>query len=420
MEINNRIFFNKMHQCIVQQNQQKQRGLNDYNMVNIVRRENQEVGMHSNVIYSLLDTNGLHYQKDLFLKLFIKEVLGINIFDFGEIISVESEESTNENRRIDFTIKSTNYYIGIEMKIDAVDLKEQIFHYCNYLKEEAKKDKNQKVIIYYLTKYCKDAPDYSKCREKDNKYIECIDIKKISFKNQILKWINLSQNEVRNITNLNIVLEDYKNIVKKITNQYKGNIVPITDSLEKEDFETAYEIYKSLPVTLSKMEEEFWKEVVTELDNQKIEYIEPKITYNDISNARSSTGVSGEINLQFELYSYDNDKSKVMMQIGAANYADGIYLTVYKDMIKGSERKWVGEKKDRESFVVDILKQIDEEEGYKFRYPSWAYGSTIFYKNIELRKKDLFIAQKEIEPLVKKIQKFISDFKEHLKEHLKK
>ena len=76
-------FFEKIKLFKEEQKKQKQRGLNDYNMVNIVRKENAEVGMHSNVIYSLIDPNGLHYQDDLFLKIFIKDVLEIN--DFGDI-----------------------------------------------------------------------------------------------------------------------------------------------------------------------------------------------------------------------------------------------------------------------------------------------------------------------------------------------
>ena len=113
-------------------------------MVNVVRKENAEVGMHSNVIYSLIDPNGQHYRGDLFLKLFIKYVLAdeeIKIDDFGEIISVKAEESTFGNRRIDFTIKSSNYYIGIEMKIDANDLKDQLSHYEKDLLLKAKNDK---------------------------------------------------------------------------------------------------------------------------------------------------------------------------------------------------------------------------------------------------------------------------------------
>ena len=60
-------FFEKIKLFKEEQKKQKQRGLNDYNMVNVVRKENSEVGMHSNVIYSLTDSNGLHYQDDLFM-----------------------------------------------------------------------------------------------------------------------------------------------------------------------------------------------------------------------------------------------------------------------------------------------------------------------------------------------------------------
>ena len=170
-------FFEKIKLFKEEQKKQKQRGLNDYNMVNVVRKENAEVGMHSNVIYSLIDPNGLHYQDDLFLKIFIKDVLEIN--DFGDILSVQAEESTNENRRVDFTIKSNNYYIGIEMKVDASDLENQISHYYDDLKEKASKDSNQEVIIYYLTKNGKDASLHSHNNE--------VKYRKISFEKHILK-----------------------------------------------------------------------------------------------------------------------------------------------------------------------------------------------------------------------------------------
>jgi hypothetical protein len=146
-------FFEKIKLFKEEQKKQKQRGLNDYNMVNVVRKENAEVGMHSNVIYSLINPNGLHYQDDLFLQIFIKDVLEIN--DFGDILSVQAEESTNENRRVDFTIKSSKYYIGIEMKIDASDLDEQIFHYYDDLVVKAKDDNNQEVgsgVYFYKMK----------------------------------------------------------------------------------------------------------------------------------------------------------------------------------------------------------------------------------------------------------------------------
>ena len=227
-------FFEKIKLFKEEQKKQKQRGLNDYNMVNVVRKENAEVGMHSNVIYSLIDPNGLHYQDDLFLRIFIKNVLEIN--DFGDILSVQAEESTNENRRVDFTIKSSNYYIGIEMKVDASDLENQISHYYNDLREKASKDSNQEVIIYYLTKNGKDAS----LNSHNNK----LEYKRISFENHILTWIENCQKEVKNITNLNEAFENYKDIVKKITNKYKGRVMLLEDELLKNEkyYELAREI----------------------------------------------------------------------------------------------------------------------------------------------------------------------------------
>lgn len=204
---------------IQKQESQKLRGLNDYNIVNVVQKASCEVGMHSKVIYSLINPNGLHYQNDLFLNLFIEYVLGFNLKDFGEIQNINVKEVTDQNRRIDFTIKSENYFIGIEMKINATDLNNQISHYKEYLEKQAN---HQKVLLYYLTKDGKDASKKS----KNN-----VDIERVSFQNHILTWLNACQSEVKNITNLNVALEDYKNIVKKITGKYKGNVVSIEEEL---------------------------------------------------------------------------------------------------------------------------------------------------------------------------------------------
>ena len=234
-------FFDEVKKFKEEQNKQKQRGLNDYNMVNVVRKENAEVGMHSNVIYSLINPNGLHYQGDLFLKLFIKYVIEPeldlnneeNYKNFGEVFAVESEELTEYNRRIDFTIKSNNYYIGIEMKIDADDLDKQLFDYKKDLLNKVKKDKScAKVIIYYLTKDGKNAPKSSLCDDKEE---NCISIKRVSFEDHILNWIDACQEEVRNITNLNQAFENYKTIVKKITNPYEGKIMALEDELLKDE-----------------------------------------------------------------------------------------------------------------------------------------------------------------------------------------
>ncbi|MDD2894524.1 MAG: PD-(D/E)XK nuclease family protein [Aliarcobacter sp.] len=328
-------FFEKIKLFKEEQKKQKQRGLNDYNMVNIVRKENAEVGMHSNVIYSLIDPNGLHYQDDLFLKIFIKDVLEIN--DFGDILSVQAEESTNENRRVDFTIKSSNYYVGIEMKIDAADLENQISHYYEDLIEKALKDSNQKVKIYYLTKNGKDASFHS----HNNKVTPV----KISFEKHILQWIENCQKEVKNITNLNEAFENYKDIVKKITNKYKGRVMLLEDELLKNEkyYELAREISEAFQKAKYAKRIEKINSIIKLLEQKNLSFINylPKDVMIDILSELSIRVIVNEQGYLIQIFDksgygqdVDNLKKEVILKklIEIDSRFKSVYSKVYGEM----------------------------------------------------------------------------------------
>jgi len=262
--------FSLINTIQTEQEAQKLQGLNDYNMVNVVRDATHEVGMHSNIIYSLIDFNGKHYQGDLFLKLFIKHVLNISLNEFGRNLSVAAEESTEENRRIDFTIKSDKFLIGIEMKVNAKDSKNQVLDYYKQLKNEREyNQKNQTVIIYYLSKYGSHPPKKSTGSNFPCKEFPQAALTTISFKNEILKWVSLCQREVRNISNLNGSLEDYKNIVKKITDTYTGNVMTISNELTKKENEhhllTALALDAHMTDIKAKVLHDFFNQVDKEL-----------------------------------------------------------------------------------------------------------------------------------------------------------
>lgn len=328
-------FFEKIKLFKEEQKKQKQRGLNDYNMVNIVRKENAEVGMHSNVIYSLIDPNGLHYQDDLFLKIFIKDVLEIN--DFGDILSVQAEESTNENRRVDFTIKSSNYYVGIEMKIDAADLENQISHYYEDLIEKALKDSNQKVKIYYLTKNGKDASFHS----HNNKVTPV----KISFEKHILQWIENCQKEVKNITNLNEAFKNYKDIVKKITNKYKGRVMLLEDELLKNEkyYELAREISEAFQKAKYAKRIEKINSIIKLLEQKNLSFINylPKDVMIDILSELSIRVIVNEQGYLIQIFDksgygqdVDNLKKEVILKklIEIDSRFKSVYSKVYGEM----------------------------------------------------------------------------------------
>jgi hypothetical protein len=307
-------FFEKIKLFKEEQKKQKQRGLNDYNMVNVVRKENAEVGMHSNVIYSLIDPNGLHYQDDLFLQRFIKDVLEIN--DFGNLVSVNAEESTNENRRVDFTIKSSNYYIGIEMKIDAGDLDNQLSHYWEDLKEKASKDSNQKVRIYYLTKNGKEASLHS---HNNVKY------RRISFEKHILQWIENCQKEIRNITNLNEAFENYKDIVKKITNKYEGRVMSLEkELLKKENFGLAKEISEAFQKAMIEYKKEQISLIINMVTEKGLEFKNhfPRNTAIDILSEfviRFIANDNAYLIQVFDKSGYDKDKTLKIVDIDKKN-----------------------------------------------------------------------------------------------------
>lgn len=344
-------FFEKIRLFKEEQKKQKQRGLNDYNMVNVVRKENAEVGMHSNVIYSLINPQGLHYQDDLFLNKFITIVLGEKIENFGSILSVQAEELIFENRRIDFTIKSTNYYIGIEMKIDANDLNNQINDYEVDLITKAKNENIENVVIYYLTKDGKEAAQHS-CKD--------VTYKRISFENHILNWIENCQKEVRNITNLNEAFENYKDIVKKITNKYEGRVMSLKNELLKN------EEYFELAKQISEAFQEAKNEKLCKLKNKQINLI---------------IEIVEEKGLKFENHFPNNTAIDILSEFLIRFIAnDNGYL------IQVFDKSGYGQDVDKLKKEVILEKLLNIDNRFKSAY-SKVYGQiTIDYKDTDKEK----------------------------------
>ena len=268
MEHNYEEFFQKIKEFKKEQDEQKQRGLNDFNILTAVRKPHAEVGMHSNFLYSILNPNGLHYQGDLFVRLFIEHVLSDIKDDFGDNIKVEMEELTTDNRRIDFTIKSDKYLIGIEMKIYASDETNQIF---DYYEELEKQSENETVKIYYLTLDGKDAD--KKSYTKENKIQ---DYKKISFKIDILNWLNKCIKEIQNITNLNEALKQYIDVVKMLTdNNHKGKVMGLEEFLlEDENLKLmlSNEMKQALVKSKIQIQTKFWHQLKEVLNNKGYEF----------------------------------------------------------------------------------------------------------------------------------------------------
>ena len=221
---------------------QRAMGKHDYNIFTLFHGFSDEVNLHSNFIASLLDPNGDHYKNDLFLKLFL-ETCGIDDF------SIDTSTATvfKEFKHIDIYISDGKKHIILENKVYAKDQPTQIARYIKAIQnkdaEESDRVKDEDIYVLYLH------PDRELPKEnslggyklnQDNTKLEkdgsSINFKVISYGKEILEWIDRCKNEVSNITDLNVFLSQYKDVIEMIYDRYKR-----IDEMNNEDL---VEIFK--------------------------------------------------------------------------------------------------------------------------------------------------------------------------------
>ena len=251
---------------------QRAMGKHDYNIFTLFHNFSDEVNLHSNFIASLLDPNGDHYKGDLFLKLFL-ETCGIDDF------SIDTGRATvfKEFKHIDIYISDGKKHIILENKVYAKDQPTQIARYIEAIKKEGAEDED--IYVLYLH------PDRELPKEnslggyklnQNNTKLEkdgsSINFKVISYGNEILKWIDRCKNEVSNITDLNVFLSQYKDVIEMIYDRYKR-----IDEMEtakfveifKENYTAVSEIANNYQETRKKIIDEFFENVKENLEKDE-------------------------------------------------------------------------------------------------------------------------------------------------------
>ena len=244
---------------------QRAMGKHDYNIFTLFHGFSDEVNLHSNFIASLLDPNGDHYKGDLFLKLFL-ETCGIDDF------SIDTSRATvfKEFKHIDIYISDGKKHIILENKVYAKDQPTQIARYIKAIQNEGAKDED--ICVLYLHPDGKlpnnqSFGDYHTRLLGENPSIE---FKVISYGNEILKWIDRCKNEVSNITDLNVFLSQYKDVIEMIYDRYKR-----IDEMEtakfveifKENYTAVSEIANNYQEMRKKIIDGFFKNVKDILEN---------------------------------------------------------------------------------------------------------------------------------------------------------
>jgi hypothetical protein len=254
-----------------------------YNIFEILGVKNDELS-HSAIIGNLLNINGKHGQKDIFLNLFLEEIKDkfidesrnriINNFDTENVI-LEIEKhvgkvnfDSNSGGRIDIILKDkNNNNIIIENKIYANDQYQQLLRYNEY---------DKKAPILYLTLNGKEPmPDSKGVLELGMEFI-CI-----SYQTEIKNWLEKCIKEMVNKPFIRETLNQYLFTIDSLTNQIfsNKNKMEITKII-KENLKESHLIAKTFETAKKEIINTFWQNCFNKLKNELKEWeIENKPNY---------------------------------------------------------------------------------------------------------------------------------------------
>ena len=153
-------------------------------VLEIIKRNNRETIMVNLLAFFIQDK-----YHDIGEKLYQNLLQCINNkdeqFDYGKLVSVKTEQSTEENKRIDMVIETENAIIIIEAKVNHV-LNNNLVIYAEYARELAEKKGKEHHKKIILSKWPSNSLDwFRESKEQEESQIE-----------ESKKWIEISWEDV--------------------------------------------------------------------------------------------------------------------------------------------------------------------------------------------------------------------------------
>lgn len=239
-----------------------------FNVFNILGLSTNEVRTHSAFIGELLNPNGLHSQKSIYLEQFL-DLFQIENFDYSNAILeieksvgyISDDKKDGGNIDIIITDKNNNAII-IENKIYAGDQENQLLRYYNYAKKNCKS-----VNLYYLTLDGKEPSKFS-TNDLDKSQYKCV-----SYANDIKNWLEKCKEKSVNQPIIRETLTQYINLIKELTGQSinKTMNTEIVNKIVSDDdnLKTFFELHKSnLMSDVKKSLTIILKQQLTEIANE--------------------------------------------------------------------------------------------------------------------------------------------------------
>lgn len=214
--------------------------------------------LHTRFIGYLLNPKAGHFQKDKFLKLFLKE-LDIENEISGFQVTIEKsigrlDWDNVEGGRIDVLVFNDNSKVAyaIEIKIFAGEQHKQLVRYQNYLKRNFN---NEKSKVLFLTLNGKKSGD----DKSFNEYIP------ISFSDQILPWIEQCRLASIDQPVIRETLTQYISAIKVMTNQNPDNQMSeeIIDIITRND--ENFKAFLAINSTQDKLYQKFGENLINSI-----------------------------------------------------------------------------------------------------------------------------------------------------------
>jgi hypothetical protein len=219
-----------------------------FNIFSVLLKSGDEVNLHTKFIYELLNPTGTHRQGRLFLELFLQE-LSLDI-------PQDRVDVFREKENIDILLQSTETSIIVENKIYTQDHSSQLSRYWKNIHFQGYKESN--IHLIYLTLFG-EQPLETIMQDK----VCCI-----SYKKEIVKWLERCVEETQKIPILRETLVQYLNLVKELTHQSKekGLVMEIKELLLKENnLESILAIESSIIEAKIEVQFNFWQILLSNL-----------------------------------------------------------------------------------------------------------------------------------------------------------
>jgi hypothetical protein len=247
-----------------------------FNIFDIANIASDEVTI-CRIIYELISPKGSHCQGNLYLKLFVKHVLGMEFSDLDyRTVKVSREYVMSDDRRIDLVIETQDKSIPIEVKIYAGDQSNQCFDYFS--------KKAQNSNLFYLTlgghaPSPASAGRLTPIHGDKNEVIGYKEVTQISFDNEILTWLNycLEQQATIKISPIREIIIQFIAVIRRLTNlMEEGKEMEIIETLlsSSDSLKSAIDIEKALPIVKTKVMMDLFEELSSQFKGKGKEIID--------------------------------------------------------------------------------------------------------------------------------------------------